>query len=163
MRTAMNITLKERLMPSLFFRCTWVYCSALDGICAKNGAFPMDVIGLITVSVLKGLSYLYHNHKIVHRGTPQSHPTFRRNKQKKQQRVCVCVGSLWHFGLELTHPTLYPLAFFASRTSRSQAFQHSYQLDRHGQDLRFRSFRTAGQLDRQHVCGHKQLHVGTFS
>ncbi|KAG0253122.1 MAP kinase kinase (MEK) [Mortierella polycephala] len=40
---------------------------ALDGICAKNGAFPMDVIGLITVSVLKGLSYLYHNHKIVHR------------------------------------------------------------------------------------------------
>lgn len=42
--------------------------SALDGICAKNGAFPMDVIGLITVSVLKGLSYLYTNHKIVHRG-----------------------------------------------------------------------------------------------
>ena len=29
----------------------------------------MDVIGLITVSVLKGLTYLYHNHKIVHRGT----------------------------------------------------------------------------------------------
>lgn len=41
---------------------------SLDGICAKNGAFPMDVIGLITVSVLKGLNYLYTNHKIVHRG-----------------------------------------------------------------------------------------------
>ncbi|KAG0222950.1 MAP kinase kinase (MEK) [Actinomortierella wolfii] len=40
---------------------------ALDGICAKNGAFPMDVIGLITVSVIRGLSYLYQNHKIVHR------------------------------------------------------------------------------------------------
>ncbi|KAG0256461.1 MAP kinase kinase (MEK) [Actinomortierella ambigua] len=41
---------------------------ALDSICAKNGAFPMDVIGLVTVSVIRGLSYLYHHHKIVHRG-----------------------------------------------------------------------------------------------
>lgn len=55
---------------TILTNCSFVLCviSALDGICAKNGAFPMDVIGLITVSVLKGLSYLYTNHKIVHRG-----------------------------------------------------------------------------------------------
>lgn len=54
-------------MLNLILRMNYSF-RALDGICAKNGAFPMDVIGLITVSVLKGLTYLYHNHKIVHRG-----------------------------------------------------------------------------------------------
>ncbi len=46
----------------------------------------MDVIGLITVSVLKGLSYLYHNHKIVHRGTTHIQAILSRNKRKNERK-----------------------------------------------------------------------------
>lgn len=79
----------------------------------------MDVIGLITVSVLKGLSYLYTNHKIVHRGNEKS--SLQRGVSPRSFGI-ICAN--WE--LTITN---------GSTKNRLEAFQHPHQLDRHGQDL----------------------------
>lgn len=42
--------------------------SSLDDICRKNGAIPINVVGKVAEAVLKGLTYLYDVHRIIHRG-----------------------------------------------------------------------------------------------
>ena len=42
---------------------------SLDGIYKRNGPIPIEVIGKIAWAVLKGLTYLYDVHRIIHRGT----------------------------------------------------------------------------------------------
>jgi hypothetical protein len=42
---------------------------SLDGIYKRNGPIPIEVVGKIAWAVLKGLTYLYDVHRIIHRGT----------------------------------------------------------------------------------------------
>ena len=52
---------------------------SLDGIYKRNGPIAIEVVGKIAWAVLKGLTYLYDVHRIIHRGTHSallwSHPT----------------------------------------------------------------------------------------
>lgn len=41
---------------------------SLDGVYKKFGPIPIDVVALIALSVLEGLTYLYDEHRIIHRG-----------------------------------------------------------------------------------------------
>jgi len=41
---------------------------SLDGIYKRNGPIPIEVVGKIAWAVLKGLTYLYDVHRIIHRG-----------------------------------------------------------------------------------------------
>ena len=65
----------------------WIYMEhmmiSLDGmykmfleIKPKGHVIPEQVMGVIAVSVLRGLDYLYEAHRVMHRGTPsaQAHP-----------------------------------------------------------------------------------------
>lgn len=45
---------------------------SLDQVLKKAGRIPEDVLGIISVAVLKGLSYLRENHKIIHRDVKPS-------------------------------------------------------------------------------------------
>lgn len=42
---------------------------SLDGIYKKHGAIDIDVVGMIALAVLEGLTYLYDVHRIIHRGS----------------------------------------------------------------------------------------------
>ena len=41
---------------------------SLDGIYKKHGAVSIDIVGKISEAVLRGLTYLYDEHRIMHRG-----------------------------------------------------------------------------------------------
>ena len=41
---------------------------SLDGIYKKIGAIDIDVVALVALAVLEGLTYLYDVHRIIHRG-----------------------------------------------------------------------------------------------
>jgi hypothetical protein len=41
---------------------------SLDGIYKKHGAVAIDIVGKISEAVLRGLTYLYDEHRIIHRG-----------------------------------------------------------------------------------------------
>ena len=45
---------------------------SLDGIYKKHGAVPIDIVGKISEAVLRGLTYLYDEHRIMHRGQSDS-------------------------------------------------------------------------------------------
>ncbi|XP_028411798.1 dual specificity mitogen-activated protein kinase kinase 1-like [Dendronephthya gigantea] len=45
---------------------------SLDQVLKKAGRIPEDVLGIISIAVLKGLSYLRENHKIIHRDVKPS-------------------------------------------------------------------------------------------
>lgn len=47
-------------------------CGSLDQISKKVGKIPEDVLGQITVSILHGLTYLYEEHRIIHRDVKPS-------------------------------------------------------------------------------------------
>lgn len=42
--------------------------SSLDSIYRRHGPIEVDILGKITHAVLKGLVYLYDEHRIIHRG-----------------------------------------------------------------------------------------------
>ena len=41
---------------------------SFDGIYKNYGPLPVEVVGLVALSVLEGLTYLYDAHRIIHRG-----------------------------------------------------------------------------------------------
>jgi mitogen-activated protein kinase kinase len=41
---------------------------SLDGIYKKHGAIPINIVGKVAQAVLEGLTYLYDEHRIIHRG-----------------------------------------------------------------------------------------------
>lgn len=41
---------------------------SLDYIYRQTGAIPIDIVGKVAESVLRGLVYLYDEHRIIHRG-----------------------------------------------------------------------------------------------
>ena len=41
---------------------------SLDGIYKKIGAIQIDIVGMVALAVLEGLTYLYDVHRIIHRG-----------------------------------------------------------------------------------------------
>jgi len=41
---------------------------SLDGIYKKIGAIDIEVVGMVALAVLEGLTYLYDVHRIIHRG-----------------------------------------------------------------------------------------------
>ncbi|CAB4015395.1 dual specificity mitogen-activated kinase kinase 1 [Paramuricea clavata] len=45
---------------------------SLDQVLKKAGRIPEDILGIISIAVLKGLSYLRENHKIIHRDVKPS-------------------------------------------------------------------------------------------
>lgn len=53
-------------------------CRSLDGIYKKHGAVAIDIVGKISEAVLRGLTYLYDEHRIMHRGTSVFDSYFRR-------------------------------------------------------------------------------------
>ena len=44
---------------------------SLDGIYKKHGAVQIEIVGKIAEAVLRGLTYLYDEHRIMHRGGSQ--------------------------------------------------------------------------------------------
>lgn len=41
---------------------------SLDGVYKKIGPIDIDVVGMVALAVLEGLTYLYDVHRIIHRG-----------------------------------------------------------------------------------------------
>lgn len=41
---------------------------SLDGVYKRTGAIDIEVVGVIALAVLEGLTYLYDVHRIIHRG-----------------------------------------------------------------------------------------------
>jgi len=41
---------------------------SFDSIYKKIGPIDIDIVGVVALSVLEGLTYLYNTHKIIHRG-----------------------------------------------------------------------------------------------
>src|SRR5258708_6105591 len=58
---------------------------SLDGVYKKFGPIPIDVVALIALSVLEGLTYLYDEHRIIHRGKYYS---YQSNDLCLAQRAC---------------------------------------------------------------------------
>lgn len=48
---------------------------SFDGIYKRSGAIDIEVVGMIALAVLEGLTYLYDAHRIIHRGirVPAAH------------------------------------------------------------------------------------------
>ncbi|PVU85886.1 hypothetical protein BB560_006871 [Smittium megazygosporum] len=61
----------------------FMHYGSFDHIYKKHGPIPIDVLGLLTFSVLKGLDYLYTKHRIMHRDIKPSNILINKYAQIK--------------------------------------------------------------------------------
>lgn len=75
---------------------------SLDSIYKRIGAIDINIVAMVALAVLEGLTYLYDIHRIIHRG--------------------VCTLSLVSQPIRSNHPqTSNPPTFYATRTERSKS------------------------------------------
>jgi len=62
--------------PNICICMEYMDKGSFDGIYKKYGPLPVEVVGLVALSVLQGLTYLYDAHRILHRGASSDPSTF---------------------------------------------------------------------------------------